>query len=127
MGEAAGSALIDSLNGSTHFLSAAAQLLQLYHQASNSQFLNTQKVYTVIPGFDTKLGLTYQHEFTRGLFKLSAGYQAAIYFNAITQYLPQTLVNNNPLESGGIFVATVKHNISNYSVQGPFLNLSFQA
>ncbi|MHB1947853.1 MAG: Lpg1974 family pore-forming outer membrane protein [Gammaproteobacteria bacterium] len=125
LGEAAVSALIGSLYSRTDFTSSAVELFDLYGQTINKQTINDQRVYQVIPGLDTKLGIQYKYAFNNCiLLTAKAGYQAAVYTNAISQYLPGTLVAGEGIETGGIFVATMSHRLSNYSVQGPFLNLS---
>jgi len=127
IGEAAASALIGSMSSKTSYITSAQQLLILYSQATNYQTIIDQNVYQVIPGFDAKLGVSYKHALTNNtLLTLAAGYQAAVYINAISQYVPASLVAGQPLETGGIFVATMSHTLSNYSVQGPFLNITLQ-
>lgn len=125
LGEGAISALIGSMSAKTNFDAASPILLATYGQTTNSQYIDDQRVVQVIPGFDAKLGVNYRYDFgcNRAL-TASLGYQAAVYVNAISQYLPQSLVT--PMQTGGIFVATMVHRLSNFSVQGPFLNLSLQ-
>lgn len=126
LGEGAVSALIGSEYSKTSYTSGAQQLVQTYGQTINRQIIEDQRVYQVIPGFDGKLGVNYKHNFNNNsIMTIAAGFQAAIYMNAISQYLPQTLVT--PLETGGIFVATMNHTLSNYSVKGPFLSFAFEA
>lgn len=127
LGEAAASALIGSMSSKTSYIASAQQLLVVYSQTTNNQFIKDQNVYQVIPGFDAKLGIHYKQSLAKHtLLTIAAGYQAAVYINAISQYIPASLVAGQPLETGGIFVATMSHTLSNYSVQGPFLNLSLQ-
>jgi hypothetical protein len=125
LGEAAVSALIGSLNTKTNFLSSAQQLLVQFGQTSNAQRIADQSVTQVVPGLDAKLGLSYKRAYNnKAAFTISAGYQAAVYINAINQYLPQSLVQ--PTTVGGIYVATMSHTQSNYSVQGPFLKAAIE-
>lgn len=129
-GEAAVSALIGSSYSKANFTGSAAELLTVYGQRVNHQLIKDQNVLQVIPAIDTKLGLTYDYQFANcSIFKVSAGYQAAVYVNAISQYLPQSLVvfEGIPegIQTGGIFVATMSHRLANFSVQGPFLNFAF--
>lgn len=125
LGEAAVSGLIGTQNTKTSYTASSQQLLSVYGQAQNSQYIVDEHVYQAIPGFDGRLGLSYKHAVGRtGSIKFTAGYEAAVYVNAISQYLPQTLVDSAPLQTGGIFVATMSHTLSNYSVQGPFLNVT---
>ncbi|MES2218302.1 MAG: Lpg1974 family pore-forming outer membrane protein [Pseudomonadota bacterium] len=127
-GEAAASALIGSTYSATNFVSNAAQLAGLFAgQTNNAQVIRDQHVTQVVPGFDAKLGLNYKHAVGHGmLFTIGAGYQAAVYVNAISQYLPSRLVTGAPFSSGGIFVDTMTRHLSNYSVQGPFLDFSLK-
>jgi len=125
LGEAAASALIGSMYSKTAYVSSAQEILALYGQSVNNQFIKDQNVTQVIPGIDANLALMYKHAFSQGAsMTIKAGYQAAVYINAISQYLPGSLVT--PLDTGGIFVATMNHTLSNYSVQGPFLEGSIQ-
>lgn len=124
LGEAAASAIFGSQATKTTYVSSAQQLLVVYGQTNNYQTIADERVFQVIPAFDGKIGLNYQYVFKQMLFSISAGYQASVFVNAISQYLPQSLVAGSPLETGGIFVATMAHKLSNYSVQGPFLNFA---
>jgi hypothetical protein len=127
LGEAGASALIGSSYSKTAYTSSAQELLALYGQTINNQFIQDQNVTQVVPGFDAKLGVSYKHLFSNNLLlMIKGGYQAAVYINAISQYIPASLVDGAPLETGGIFVATMSHTLSNYSVQGPFLEASLQ-
>jgi hypothetical protein len=60
---------------------------------------------------------------TYGLFKFEIGYQAAVYFNAISQYsLTQVTTTLPPV---GVFLATEQHSQSNFTDQGPYLTGSW--
>lgn len=127
MGEAAVSALIGSMASKTRYTGSAQQLLVTFNQAVNEQAIYDQHVYQVVPGIDAKLGINYKRIFNNhSTFTVTAGYQAAVYINAISQYLPSSLVAGQGLETGGIFVATMSHTLSNYSVQGPFLKFAWE-
>lgn len=120
MGEAAASALIGSMYTKTEYTSSSSVLTALFGQRFNDQFIKDQNVTQVIPGFDAKLGVNYTYDFCNGaLVVVGAGYQASVYVNAISQYIPASVVV--PIQTGGIFVDTMSHTLSNYSVQGPFL------
>jgi hypothetical protein len=63
----------------------------------------------------------YKHQLNhRSILTIEGGYQAAVYINALQQYLPASLVSGQPLESGGIFVATMNHTQSNYCARALF-------
>jgi hypothetical protein len=126
-GEASASALIGSIYSKTSYIGNAPQLLAVFNETNNAQTIMDQHVTQVVPGFDAKVGVNYKHELYKGsMFMIGAGYQAAVYVNAISQYLPGSLVSGDPTSTGGIFVATMAHTISNYSVQGPFMNFTVQ-
>lgn len=125
LGEAAVSALVGSTYTKTSFTSSAEELQILFDQNINNQFIKDNGVMQVIPAIDAKLGASYKHMFSNCMiFTLQAGYQAAVYINAINQYIPASLVE--PLSTGGIFVDTMSHTQSNYSVHGPYLEASLQ-
>lgn len=127
LGEGAISALIGRTDSKTNYTGSAVQLATTFGQAVNSQFIKDQNLNHVVPGLDAKLGVKYQQCFDHvGTVSVTAGYQAAVYMNAINQYLPGTLVTNQPMQSGGIFVMTMDHTLSNYSVQGPYLDIALQ-
>jgi hypothetical protein len=125
-GETALSALIGSIKSRTDFTGTSQELLTLYSQAINYQYIADQHVYQVIPGLETKLAAKYMRRFSNNSkLTVSLGWQAAVYINAISQYLPQTLVSGQGIETGGIFVSTMVNKISNYSVQGPFIKFAY--
>lgn len=123
LGEATMSGLIGTMQSNTNFIGSAPELLALFGQTTNYQTITDQNVYQVIPGFSGKLGIDYKYAFNNVILSASAGYQAAVYINAISQYQPSSLVLGEGLSTGGIFVDTMAHRLSNYSVQGPFLNI----
>lgn len=124
---AAVSALIGYSYAKTSYTSSATELMDVYGQATNEQFINDKKIKQTVPGFDTKLALLYKHKFNNCMMlTLEGGYQAAVYVNAIQQYIPASLVPDEPIQSGGIFVETMSHTQSNYSVQGPYLTAALQ-
>ena len=127
LAEAAASALVGSINTKTSYRSSAPELLALFGQDINNQFVKDDSVTQIIPAFDAKLGASFQYTFTNCMiFMLKAGYQTSVYINAINQYLPASLVSGESMSTGGIFVATMNHTQSNFSVQGPFLEATLQ-
>jgi hypothetical protein len=125
---AAVSALIGYSYAKTSYTSSSQELQALFNQSSNYQTIIDKRIEHVVPGIDAKLGVFYKRDINNCTsFSLEAGYQAAVYVNAIQQYLPGTLVSEDtPLQSGGIFVGTMSHTQSNYSVQGPYLTAAVQ-
>ncbi len=127
LAKGAASALIGSSYAKTAYISSAQELKVKYGQNTNYQTIEDSNLYRVIPGFDAKLGVFYKRTLGNcSLLKLEGGYQAAVYINAINQYLPASLVPGTPFETGSIFVETMSHTQSNYSVQGPYLTVAVQ-
>lgn len=127
LGETAISALFGRVHSKTDFIGKSVELEDKFGQSINRQTIKDQHVYQAIPGIDVKLGAEYKYDFSpQTALMISAGYQASVYINVISQYLPASLVPDADLETGGIFVDTMEHTLSNYSVQGPFLDVAFQ-
>jgi hypothetical protein len=118
-GNVGASALTGSTYSKTTYLTSTPAI------SNNRQYIKDQNVTQVIPAFDAKLGVNYMHIVNKDmLLTIEGGYQGAVYINAISQYLPGALVNG--ITTGGIYVATMSHTISNYSVQGFFLGATLQ-
>lgn len=124
VGEGAAAAVIGSLSTKTDFTGNAER-----GSHNNHQFLKDQTTTQTIPAFDIKLGLNYKYAVPNCMnVTATLGYQAAVYVNAISQYLPGTLLTipgvPSDFSSGGVFVNTVTHTLSNYTVQGPYINIA---
>ena len=81
IGEVAGAGLIGTSQSRINFStnSPAAGL--------NNQCLTSPNATQVIPSIDARLATAYTFPLTSyGLFKIELGYQAAVYFNAVSQY-----------------------------------------
>lgn len=124
IGEGGIAAILGSLSSKTDFLGNSETGSQ-----NNHQFLKDTTTTQLIPGLDAKLGVNYRYAIDNSMMLTATlGYQAAVYINAISQYLPGSLLDipgvPSDFSSGGVFVATVNHTLSNYTVQGPFLNVA---
>lgn len=90
------------------------------------QTIKTDSSIQVIPAIDAKLGLNYQYYFDPcTMVVLSAGYEAAVYVNAIEQYLP-TELDRTVATSLDAQIFGLSQTLSNYSVQGPYIKLDVQ-
>lgn len=98
----------------------------------NSQFLNSQDTTQVIGAIDAKLGGSYAIPIGNiGILTCAAGYQAALYFNAINQYSLTEVENNlqltlNDEGTSATFLRTSTEQQTNFFVHGPYLKFSFQ-
>jgi hypothetical protein len=71
------------------------------------------------------LGLNYNHLFHNGSnWTIEAGYEYSNYFNAIVSYNPLTVFGD--VTTGTIALSSLGKSISNFAVNGPFVNLSVQ-
>ena len=85
----------------------------------------------MIPAIDTRLGGSYAIPVGRiGTLRCEAGYQAAVYFNAINQFSLTEVENNLPLQifegTASTFLRTAVELQSNFLVHGPYLKISLQ-
>jgi hypothetical protein len=121
IGAFAAAGLIGTSQSRINFLTTSPGLV------GNSQSLTSPNATQVIPSIDARLGAAYT--FLRsnyGVFKIEAGYQATVYFNAVSQYsLTQVPVNVPMIPPVGIFLATEQHLQSNFTDQGPYLTGSW--
>ena len=93
----------------------------------NSQYLNSPGSTRVIPGIDAKLGGSYAIQVGRfGTFKCEAGYQAAVYINAVNQYSLSEVPTPPSLENSAVFLRTAVEFQSNYVVHGPYVKFCLQ-
>jgi hypothetical protein len=120
-GSAILSALIGTLDPITSFTSSSPEL-SAGGITSNFQTISPANSTQVVPAFDGKLGLNYAHVFNRNTsFSLALGYEYAVYFNSLVAYNPSTVFGNVNL--GTIALSSLGKSVSNFSVQGPFLNV----
>ncbi len=125
LSEGAASLLMGTEDSNTSYLGTSQTLIAQGYSVPNAQYIADKHVFGVVPGFDTQLGFDYRHTFEdTKILTIALGYQAAIYLNAISQYLPGTLVDTKGLSTGSVYVVSMNHVLSNYSLQGPFLKLS---
>ena len=121
IGEAAGAALIGVAQSRIDFTTLNPNLAGL-----NTQFLTSPTVTRVIPSIDAKLAVAYAFApSSYGLFRVEAGYRAAVYFDAINQYSLTNVPTALVLPPNGIYLATAQHLQTNFTDQGPYLKASW--
>ena len=118
IGEFAGAALIGNSHGSIDFLTITPAV------GINNQALTSPNSTQVVPSIDGRLATSYTFPPSYyGQFKIELGYQAAVYFNAVSQYaLTQVPTTVPPV---GVFLATEQHSLGNFTDQGPYLTGSW--
>jgi hypothetical protein len=114
IGEFAGAGLIGTSQASLNFLTITPGV------GINNQALTSPNSTQVIPSVDARLATAYSFPPSGyGQFKIELGYQAAVYFNVVSQYsLTQVTTTVPPV---GVFLATQLHPQTNFTDQGPYL------
>jgi hypothetical protein len=118
LGEMAGTLLIGGMQSRIDFTATSPEFPD-----PNNQSLTSPNATQVVAGIDTRLGGAYT--FAVGncrRFRIEAGYQAAVYFQAVNQYSLSEVVTPPPVQSVGVFLRTQDHLQGNFTVHGPFLS-----
>jgi hypothetical protein len=120
IGEVAAAGLIGTSQSRINFttISPAAGL--------NNQSLTSPNATQVIPSIDARLATAYSFPASDyGQFKVELGYQAAVYFNAVSQYSLTQVPTSLTLPPVGVYLATAQHLQSNFTTQGPYVTGSW--
>jgi Legionella pneumophila major outer membrane protein precursor len=120
IGEMAAAALIGPSQGRIDFFTNSPTV------GPNNQSLTSPNATQVIPSIDARLATAYSFPAsTYGQFRVELGYQAAVYFNAVSQYSLTQVPTSLMLPPVGIFLATAQHLQSNFTTQGPYVTGSW--
>ena len=123
-GTAAVSALVGNLSASTKYTSSSPTFSASSGVPVNYQSISPKDSTQGVPGIEGKFGVDYTHRAgANSTFTASLGYQYVTYFNAIATYNPAVVFGN--VNTGSIALSSLAKTWSNYTVQGPFLNLGF--
>jgi hypothetical protein len=119
IGEFAGAGLIGTSQSHINFTTVSPALAGI-----NNQSLTSPNATQVIPSIDARLATAYAFPPSDyGQFKIEVGYQAAVYFNTVSQYsLTQVTTTVPPV---GVFLATEQHSQTSFTDQGPYLTGSW--
>jgi hypothetical protein len=120
IGEAAAAALIGSAQSRIDFTTLSPTF------GLSSQYLTSPNATRVVPSIDARLATAYTFAPTAyGLFKVEAGYKAAVYFDAVNAYAVTQVPTSLTLPPVGIYLATQQHLLSNYTNHGPYVTASW--
>ncbi|WP_165474743.1 Lpg1974 family pore-forming outer membrane protein [Legionella nagasakiensis] len=94
----------------------------------NHQAISHKSYVQVVPAVDAKLGLKYSRQFSNDKsFAIEGGYMAAIYVNAIQNYLPSTYVpGSQGIITGSFFLQSLLKATDSFSVDGPYVTASLK-
>ena len=121
IGEFAAAGLIGTAQSRINFSTVSPALVGV-----NNQSLTSPNATQVIPSIDARLATAYAFPpGNYGQFKIEVGYQAAVYFNAVSQYSLTQVPTMIMLPPVGVFLATEQHSQSNFTDQGPYLTGSW--
>jgi hypothetical protein len=122
IGEFAAAGLIGTSQNRIDFTTLSPALVGL-----NNQSLTSPNATQVIPSIDARLATAYTFAPGQyGQFKIEAGYRAAVYFNAVSQYALTQVPTSLMLPPVGVFLATQQHSQSNFTDQGPYVTGSWR-
>jgi hypothetical protein len=114
IGEAAAAGLIGTSQSHLDFTTSTPAV------GPNAQAIFSPDSMQVIPSIDSRLAIAYSFPSSSyGQFKLEAGYKAAIYFNAVSDYAVTQITTTTPVV--GVFLATEQHSFSNFTNHGPYV------
>lgn len=125
LGEIAVAVLVGTLKSRIDFTSLSPELAGLGITPPNTQSLTSPNATFVIPSIDSHLGTGYTADTGYGVFRVEAGYQLAVYVNAIHQYSLSEVVTPPVDQSVGVFLRTQTPLQSNFAVHGPYLTASW--
>ena len=92
----------------------------------SSQYLASPNATRVVPSIDARLATAYAFAPSAyGLFKVEAGYKAAVYFDAVNSYAVTQVPTSLTLPPVGIYLATQQHLLSNFTNHGPYVTASW--
>ncbi len=121
LGEVAGAALVGTAKSSINFSTLSPALV-----GPNNQSLTSPDATQVIPSIDARLATAYVFPPSNyGLFRIEMGYQAAVYFNAVSQYSLTSVPTAPMIPPAGIYLATAQRLQSNFTDQGPYVTGSW--
>jgi hypothetical protein len=127
-GQIAGDLLAGSVDYSTDFTSGTSYTggVLPHNNVPARTSMAHQNQYRIVPELDIKLAALYKISFERSHSELvlQAGYSYAVYFNAIQQVLPNTLVPGS-WEAGSVAIINQTEKQSNIDLRGPFVSASW--
>lgn len=127
-GGIAGNLLAGALKYSTDFTSWTAYTGDSAHNSTpaNTSMAN-QNVNRIVPEMDAKITILYTIPFDKSGAELTlqAGFMYAVYFDAIHQVLPSTLVPG-AWEAGTVAIINQSQQHSNIDLRGPFVSISWK-
>jgi hypothetical protein len=117
IGEVAGAGLIGTSQARINVSTISPAIV-----GPNNQSLTSPSATQVVPSIDARLATAYAFPANNyGQFKIEVGYQAAVYFDAVSHYSLTSVPTAPMIPPVGIFLSTAQHLQSNFTDQGPYV------
>jgi hypothetical protein len=117
IGEVAGAGLIGTSQARINVSTISPAIV-----GPNNQSLTSPNATQVVPSIDARLATAYAFPANNyGQFKIEVGYQAAVYFDAVSHYSLTSVPTAPMIPPVGIFLSTAQHLQSNFTDQGPYV------
>ncbi len=129
VGNSKASLFVGSFKNKTTFSTSSQALISAGGPNPNVQTTTITNRTGMVPGFEGKLGLAYDFEFSSHyMVKLEAGYQAQIYLNSIRSIDMGSEVALQDIGSSitgatGVYARTFQRTISDFALAGPYFTL----
>jgi hypothetical protein len=120
-GQVAGGLLIGQTKPSQYVLTATGPDLAAVGIPVNQEYIASKAFIHTVYAASAKLGIGYSRTMQNGITLFcDGGYMAALYVNPFSSY--ETNHNIIPLQSGSLSTGSVRHTLSNFAVDGMYLN-----
>ena len=95
---------------------------------THNQYISHRSYIQVVPAIDAKLGLKYSKVFTNDRkFTIEGGYMAAVYINAIQNYVISTTVPlSHSFNTGSFYLQSLIKTIDSFAIDGPYVSFSYK-
>lgn len=122
LGEFATAALLGNMESSMDFRAISPA----FPVTPNIQSLTSPDATRVIPSIDARLGTGWTlPTANHGKLRLEAGYQVAVYVNAVNEYSISNVVLPSNVQGVGVFLRTQTPLQNDFTAQGPYMMLKW--
>jgi hypothetical protein len=125
-GDTSASLLMGQLQNSTTYESESPALYAIGNPSPNVQTTTVPNRSQLVPGFEERLGFSWNHEFSSCKFTIATGYQFQIYVNAVQSFdmISQVLPALAPFTPDvGLFAVAFQRTLSNFILTGPYFSV----
>ncbi len=124
-GRVAGAALIGRSKPAQYVLTATSPELAGLGIPVNREFISSTAFTQVVYAFNAKLGAGYTYVFSNGwTANIEAGYMAALFIKPFSSY--ETNNNVLPLQIGSLSTASMRHTLSDFTLNGLYSSASLK-